>query len=180
MELTPEAEERVRSAIDGASVDLSFLHHRRKAETKGVAKFVAAWEALEPEAKWWIQCELSNQHNKEEPAAFDPSLAAQALLSESLGKQGERPEVWPVKAAVRELFAIFVEDNGPAEVGNRAHRESEGKAPHPACRFVGFHLVRLFPDVFGQDRATAERRADSYLRELNARNELPTRKKRAK
>lgn len=177
MELTPEADARVRAAIAQAETTTATVLNRRGPELLSVRKFVAAWDALDPAARWWIQCHLADAAPDAEPADLDPGAAARAFLDESAGKQGERPDVLPMKVAVRELFVAFVEAGGAAEVGNRAHRAAAHIAPHPACQFVARHLLRLFPGAFSDGMEGAERRADSYLRELSGRDRLPTRKK---
>lgn len=179
MELTPAAEGRVRAAIAQSSAEADTIRHRRTDVVQGVERFAAAWEALGPEARWWVQCELAERAGDVEPADLDPGAAARALLDESAGKQGERLASIPIKAAVRELFEAYVEATGMSEIGNRAHRTAKEQPAHPSCSFIAEHLLRLFPDTFGVDRRTAERRVDTYLHELSRAGQLPSRKKPA-
>jgi hypothetical protein len=179
MELTAAAEARVRAAIAQASAEAETIRHRRTDVVQGVKRFASAWEALAPEARQWIQAELAEQAGDVEPADLDPGAAAHALLDESAGKQGERLASIPVKVAVCELFAAYVEGGGKPEIGNRAHRSREERPPHPACTFIAENLLRLFPGTFGMDIRTAERRADTYLHELARGGQLGSRKKPA-
>lgn len=176
MELTADAEARVRAAIAQAEATAATVKHRREVETRGAERFAAAWDALQPEARWWIQCQLAERAGEAEPGDLDPGVAARLFLAESAGRQGETHDAAPLRAAVRELFAVWVESGGIAEVGNRAHRRTAEQPDHPTCVFVADHLLRLFPDRLASAFA-ARQRADTYLRELDRRGELATREK---
>ncbi|QTH23419.1 hypothetical protein HRJ34_07940 [Rhizorhabdus wittichii] len=147
---------------------------------KGIDKLIAAWNALPAEAQWAIQCKLADRAEDADPSDLDLGLVARATREAISGKQGERIHILPIKAAVRELFSAYVEAGGRQEVGNRAYRAMENKPSHPACQFVAEHLLRLFPEEFGDDVAMAHRRADSYLRNLAENGEISTRKKSSK
>lgn len=179
MELTPASDARVRDAIERARTDSdALLALRSEAVRKGVERLAQAWDALHPAARDWL--ESAAEHGlPTDGAQANPGEAARAFLGHYKGKQGERPQSAAMRVAAQELFAAYVEAGGIAEVGNRAHRQAVEIGEHPACEFVAEHMLRLFPRELGS-LSTARRRADSYLRELDASFAIPTRKKSRK